>query len=798
MNKPIHHSMLSILDDDIPFEQETLKNPGDIGPWLRYVEFKADRSIVEQVFVYERACRAFGRSYKLWKAYLDIRVTHLNGMNSSRYSKEFEKVNDCFERALVLLNKMPRIWTDYLEFLLLQSPVTKTRLVFDRALQSLPPSQHHRIWPLYLKFAEQVNDETATRIWKRYVLFSPQDIESYISRLIEKEYYNEAAENLIKILDDPNFVSPTGKSKHSLWTELADILVQHPKSTSSYPTDRILRSGIERYPDQMGKLWVNLATYWINRGDIEHARDVMEEGIVSAMTVRDFTLIFDSYTELEETTVSQLMGKDDSSLDKEIDRRMGAFEQLMDRRPFLVSDLLLRQDPNNVVEWEKRVGLWGNNLEQVVKTYTDAIATIKPPKANGKLYKLWVNYAKFYENNDDLDTARVIMDKATKVPFKSVNELAETYIEWTEMELRAEDFENALRVMEKATQGPKTSKIDFFDDSLSPQERLHKSMKVWSFYVDLVESVSEVEDVKKVYNRIFELKIGTPLTIVNYANFLWENNYFEDALKVYERGIEVFSYPVAFEIWNIYLQKAVSRQLGIERLRDLFEQALQDCPSNLSKALFIQFGKLEEDRGLISNAMKIYDRASRIVTDKDKPTIYKYYIERTIENFGLAATRPIFERAINALPETEAKDMCLEFINVEEKLGEIDRARVLFAYGSQFSDPRVAPDYWQKWDDFEIKYGNEDTYKDMLRIKRSVKAQFNTDIGYIAAQAVSLKNKEATESDDPMQALEKNQAPMGFVKSTQVVKTLQQQQEEEKSAEEPPANPDAIDLDIDM
>ncbi|KAF5104854.1 hypothetical protein DV451_000247 [Geotrichum candidum] len=320
-------------------------------------------------------------------------------------------------------------------------------------------------------------------------------------------------------------------------------------------------------------------------------------------------------------------------------------------------------------------------------------------------------------------------------------------------------------------------------------------MKVWSFYVDLIESVGEVEDVKAAYNRIFELKIGTPLTIVNYAAFLWDHQFFEDALKVYERGVEIFSYPVAFEIWNIYLQKAVSRQLGLERLRDLFEQALQDCPPNLSKAIFIQFGKLEEDRGLMSNAMKIYDRASRIVADKDKLIMYKYVIERTIEVFGLAATRPIFERAINALPENEAKEMCLEFINVEEKLGEIDRARTLFSYGSQFADPRVSTDYWEKWDAFEVKYGNEDTYKEMLRIKRSVQAQFNTDVGYIASQAVLLKAKEASERQAA-------QNSVGFVKSTTSLKPKSDEDKNNDATTAPEesaaSNPDAIDLDMDM
>lgn len=787
--------MFSISEEDIPYEQEILKRPDAIEPWLRYVDFKSDSPILEQVFVFERACRLFGRSYKLWKAYLDLRVNHLKEFNSSYYNQEYNKVNECFERALVLLNKMPRIWINYLEFLLQQAHVTKTRQAFDRALQSLPVSQHHRIWPLYLKFTEQVNIKTAVRIWKRYVMFRPQDMDQYVSRLIEKEFYSLACKTLIKLLDDPKYISPIGKSRYQLWTDLADILVQYPSETKKFSAEKIIRSGIERYSDQAGKLWVNLATFWINKKNIERARDIFEEGLSTVKTVRDFTLIFDSYTEMEETTISKLMETDSISVETEVDRLMGAFEQLMDRRPFLLNDVLLRQDPNNIIEWEKRAGLWGDNMTEVTNTYTQALATINPNKANGKLYKLWVNYAKLYEKHNDIETARVIFNKAAKVPFRSVNELAELFIEWAEMELRAEAFDNALKVLDIATTGPKKSNIDFFDESLAPQERVHKSMKVWSFYVDLIESIGEIDDVKAAYDRIFELKIGTPLTIVNYAAFLWENQFFEDALKVYERGVEIFSYPVAFEIWNIYLQKAVSRQLGLERLRDLFEQALQDCPPNLSKSIFIQFGRLEEERGLMSNAMKIYDRASRIVADKDKLIMYKYIIERTIEVFGLMATRPIFERAINALPENEAKDMCLEFINVEEKLGEIDRARALFSYGSQFADPRVSTEYWEKWDAFEVKYGNEDTYKEMLRIKRSVQAQFNTDVGYIASQAVLLKAKEAG-------VKQAAQSTVGFVKSTTTIKPTVTGDNLDATPTElentPANNPDAIDIDMDM
>lgn len=44
--------------------------------------------------------------------------------------------------------------------------------------------------------------------------------------------------------------------------------------------------------------------------------------------------------------------------------------------------------------------------------------------------------------------------------------------------------------------------------SLSVQQRLFKSLKLWSFYVDLEESIGTVETTKAVYDRILELRIA--------------------------------------------------------------------------------------------------------------------------------------------------------------------------------------------------------------------------------------------------------------------------------------------------
>ena len=72
--------------------------------------------------------------------------------------------------------------------------------------------------------------------------------------------------------------------------------------------------------------------------------------------------------------------------------------------------------------------------------------------------------------------------------------------------------------------------------------------------------------------------------------------------------------------------------------------------------------------------------------------------------------------------------------------GEIDRACAIYAHPSQFCDPRVNSKFWAEWNSFEIETGSEDTFREMLWIKRS---QFNTEASYLAAQTLSAKQNGA-------------------------------------------------------
>lgn len=273
---------------------------------------------------------------------------------------------------------------------------------------------------------------------------------------------------------------------------------------------------------------------------------------------------------------------------------------------------------------------------QIQNTYESAINTINPRKAVGGLHRLFINYAKFFEEGGsasdpedraerDVEAARKVFEKAIKVNFKRVDDLAEVWCEWAEMEVRNENYDEAIKVMQRATNMSsydkrKLNAIAYHDDNLSAQQRLIKSLKLWSFYVDLEESIGSVETTKLVYDRIFELKIANAQTVINYANFLEENQYFEESFKIYERGISLFGYPIAFELWNIFLIKFTKRYGGtkIERTRDLFEQALEECPPKYAKPLYLMYGTFEEEHGLARRAMNIYRRATEAVEPQDR------------------------------------------------------------------------------------------------------------------------------------------------------------------------------------
>ncbi|KAF2305098.1 hypothetical protein GH714_001778 [Hevea brasiliensis] len=615
--------------DDLLYEEELLRNPFSLKLWWRYLIARREAPFKKRFIIYERALRALPGSYKLWHAYLTERLDIVRNLPITH--SQYETLNNTFERALVTMHKMPRIWIMYLQTLTNQKLITRTRRTFDRALCALPVTQHDRVWELYLRFVSQegMPIETSLRVYRRYLKYDPSHIEDFIEFLVNSRLWQEAAERLASVLNDDQFYSIKGNQ-----------------------------------------------SIHCGRGLFEKARDIFEEGMTTVVTVRDFSVIFDAYSQFEESMVAHKMenldlsdeeedvleengaSQDDdvrlevnSKFDKKIlsgfwlhddnnvDLMLAQLEYLMDRRPELANSVLLRQNPHNVEQWHRRVKLFEGNPTKQILTYTEAVRTVDPMKALGKPHTLWVAFAKLYENHNDLVNARVIFDKAVQVNYRSVDNLASIWCEWAEMEIRHKNFKGALELLRRATAEPSVEvKRRVAADGNEPvQMKLHKSLRLWTFYVDLEEGLGTLESTRAVYERILDLRIATPQIIINYALLLEEHKYFEDAFKVYERGVKIFKYPHVKDIWVTYLSKFVKRygKTKLERARELFEHAIEMAPADAVKPLYLQYAKLEEDYGLAKRAMKVYDQATKAVPNNEKLEMYKIYIARAAEIFGV-------------------------------------------------------------------------------------------------------------------------------------------------------------------
>ena len=285
-------------------EEELRRNPYSVQKWCHYTEAAKEVSFDVECTLYQRALIYLPRSYKLWKRYLDLVFKHIRSEIIT--SPKWSHLCTLYEQALIHLGKMPRIWLDYAKTLMQMRKVTSTRRMFDRALRALPLSQHALIWPTYLKFVNYLSVKpTIVAVYSRYLMLYPEERGKFITVLETKNFIGPCCEQILHVLNG-------GKSsKYPLWMKLCELVSKFPEEVAAHEprldVDAILRSGISKFSDQVGRLWCALATYYIRSGLFERARDVYEEALEVVETVRDFSRIFEAYSKFEEEMLSAKM-----------------------------------------------------------------------------------------------------------------------------------------------------------------------------------------------------------------------------------------------------------------------------------------------------------------------------------------------------------------------------------------------------------------------------------------------------------------------------------------------------------
>lgn len=737
--------------EDQVWEANLQEDPHQLRTWIGYLKVKAEAPLVKRCLIYERALRYLGRSYKLWAAYLEERTSYLQ--TRSIADKRYETLVETYERALVHMGKMPRIWINYCKLMMKLKRGTATRKVFDRALRSLPVSQHEELWGLYVDWAKTFGvAETGKIVMRRYLFFEPEFRENYIEWCMEQGEIVEAMQHLKTLHDAEDFMSTKRRTKLTTFLELCELCAGNPGEVTEAGLDMesLVREGISAYADQAGKLWCHLANFNVRQGYFDKAREVFEEAVNTVLSVKDFSVVFDALVKVEEGTLVALMESGVAHDSPEMEDRMQHIERMLERRPLLLSNVLLRQNPNNVHEWLKRVELIEAQAskegavvlaegERPEQTYLDALEAVDPAEANGRVSRLWSGLAGCYEKSDNLKKCRETWKKASEVQFRSADETAIVSCGWAEMEIRKEQYPDALQIMRGA---------------ISPKGKegiaaaACNNAKVWALYLDLIESLGTADEVRGAYDDAMKRKAATAQMCLNYAEYLEEATFFEESFRVFERSVDLFVYPQVKQIWVTYIEKFTARYGGskLERLRDLYEQAVKGVPTGPDAVeLYLHYGKAEEKYGLPRHVIAVYDRATGAVPQDHKLDMYRLYVKKICDNLEPAKARPAYERAIKELDDEDACKLCVDYASLERDLSELERARAIFAHGSQFANPSVSPEYWSAWRQFEEAHGNEDTFREMLRRQRSVEASYShvrTDLVDMVKDSNQAKEEE--------------------------------------------------------
>lgn len=103
-----------------------------------------------------------------------------------------------------------------------------------------------------------------------------------------------------------------GRSRQSVEMELCELVAKNPDRCSQLEVSpvKIIRDAIEKRDKddqdngQVGQLWVHLAEFFIRLGDFEMAIEIFEEALETRVngvrSVKDFTLVFNSYLKFEQ------------------------------------------------------------------------------------------------------------------------------------------------------------------------------------------------------------------------------------------------------------------------------------------------------------------------------------------------------------------------------------------------------------------------------------------------------------------------------------------------------------------
>lgn len=462
-----------------------------------------------------------------------------------------------------------------------------------------------------------------------------------------------------------------------------------------------------------------------------------------------------------------------NQIKSEILKYMNTLELLLKARKYLIAKVKLKNNKNNVYSWIEQFGAAISRIDKFL-TFQKAIEVLSKVDYVGNLADLYIFRAvDTYKKYGLLRARRLFCEAIYNAKYRNLYEIAKVFCLWIELELKEEEYAQALELAKLAIDKNEHTHVEFLNKhnitGSCPRSNIETLLRYNFFHsipfacllLDLELNFGTVQTSLALFETLLHMKRITVKMVISLADYLYKNKYFNECFKTYEKGISVFHYPHVYNIYVNYITKYVEhyKGKGIAYARDLFRQAIygsgsdnkMNIPPKHAKYIFLMYAKFEEKYGFLKTALNIYKEAIPFLEKKEKLNFYKLFVWKIARAYGVKKCREAFEEAIQTLEDDDARQMCLLFIEMETNLNEYERVRSLYTYTAQFTNPMDYKDFYNAWRDFEALYGNENTFREMIRIKRSVLSVFSKSKTYSMIKVTeenttAEQEKETTEN----------------------------------------------------
>ncbi|RNF15091.1 pre-mRNA-splicing factor SYF1 [Trypanosoma conorhini] len=634
-------------------EQEVLRAPASVKAWLRLVhaiqgaEFESSAAKANATNIaYERALRANGFSYKLWMRYIAYRQEQTKGLSSSH--EWFRALRDIYDRAVDKLPMMPLLWVSFLEFLMdaaVPPRLTLVRHTILRALRALPVTQHHRVWRLAKRWAQQphVPAETAKYLWRLYLLFDPRaaNQRDYFLMLWEKgspgEFLTECAAFLLDGAPHEDLLRDT-----TFW-ETARLALETKDLRFGGDLAQIEKLVVvaAEYCASAAEFKISHAVFLAGQGEFAKARVALWALLENADDPTIFSRAFSMAVAFEDQIVDSL------AMDPSIQACTTAERQLIveklcgdtrdplshllrltQQHALLLNQVRLRENRRDTAMWLKRVELLQEMMcdnrashDDVVALYRQAIAQCSSglQLVELEVAQLFESYACYLWDSDSRrDAIALLKDAAWHISFSSTTGNLLLLGLLVEFMLMSSTREDCLREL--------LSKLQEVNASNPVRSRglvkggvvtgLQEDSRAWMLAVDVAFDDASAETLANVIDAYNNSAAYSAEGACYVAGRLWHSGHAHDAFREFERALVAFKgAPVAMlYVLQQYLSSlCLSRgeQLPLHRLRELTRLGLEAVPRTLhfcpafSVEYLLNCAALESRLGLFDTAVKV-------------------------------------------------------------------------------------------------------------------------------------------------------------------------------------------------